>query len=124
MAQFPHKLLDSANRIELTEKHHTLNEVATFVQFLFYLKALISLGFNAVNKCAGDVQNPDRIEIEIRVRAERLLLTGVRRCHMTSWQVQDAKARFSEFLEASLKHGPQVVTRRGVETAGLVPIQE
>jgi len=43
---------------------------------------------------------------------------------MPSWQVQDAKARFSEFLEASLKQGPQVVTRRGVETAVLVPIQE
>jgi hypothetical protein len=36
---------------------------------------------------------------------------------MRSWQVQEAKARFSEFLEASLKDGPQVVTRRGVETA-------
>jgi antitoxin Phd len=40
------------------------------------------------------------------------------------WQVQDAKARFSEFLEASLKKGPQVVTRRGIETAVLVPIEE
>lgn len=43
---------------------------------------------------------------------------------MGSWQVQDAKARFSEFLEASLKEGPQVVTRRGVEAAVLVPIEE
>lgn len=41
---------------------------------------------------------------------------------MRSWQLQDAKARFSEFLEASLKQGPQIVTRRGVETAVLVPI--
>jgi prevent-host-death family protein len=43
---------------------------------------------------------------------------------MNSWQVQDAKARFSEFLEASLKQGPQIVTRRGVEAAVLVPIDE
>jgi antitoxin Phd len=43
---------------------------------------------------------------------------------MASWQVQDAKARFSEFLDATLKKGPQVVTRRGVETAVLVPIEE
>jgi antitoxin Phd len=43
---------------------------------------------------------------------------------MASWQVQEAKARFSEFLEASLKKGPQVVTRRGVEAAVLVPIKE
>jgi antitoxin Phd len=41
-----------------------------------------------------------------------------------SWQVQDAKARFSEFLEASINEGPQVVTKRGVETAVLVPIEE
>ena len=41
-----------------------------------------------------------------------------------TWQVQDAKARFSEFLEASLKKGPQVVTRRGVEAAVLVSIEQ
>lgn len=43
---------------------------------------------------------------------------------MNSWQLQDAKARFSEFLNAALKKGPQVVTRRGVETAVLVPMEE
>jgi len=43
---------------------------------------------------------------------------------MSSWQVQDAKARFSEFLDATIKKGPQVVTRRGIETAVLVPIDE
>ena len=43
---------------------------------------------------------------------------------MDSWQVQDAKARFSEFLEASLHKGPQIVTRRGVEAAVLVPVSE
>jgi prevent-host-death family protein len=41
-----------------------------------------------------------------------------------SWQVQDAKARFSEFLNATIKRGPQVVTRRGVEAAVFVPIEE
>lgn len=41
-----------------------------------------------------------------------------------AWQVYDAKARFSELLDTALKHGPQVVTRRGVETAVLVPIDE
>jgi prevent-host-death family protein len=41
-----------------------------------------------------------------------------------AWQVYDAKARFSEFLETTLKEGPQVITRRGVETAILVPIDE
>ncbi len=41
-----------------------------------------------------------------------------------TWQVQDAKARFSEFLEASLEEGPQIVTKRGVETAVLLPVSE
>jgi prevent-host-death family protein len=40
------------------------------------------------------------------------------------WPVQDAKARFSEMLEASAKDGPQIITKRGVETAVLVPIEE
>jgi antitoxin Phd len=38
--------------------------------------------------------------------------------------VQEAKARFSELLAASLKDGPQLVTKRGVEAAVLVPIEE
>lgn len=41
-----------------------------------------------------------------------------------TWQVQDAKARFSELLEMSLAEGPQVVTKRGVEAAVLVPIDQ
>ena len=40
------------------------------------------------------------------------------------WQVQEAKARFSEMLETSLTEGPQIVTKRGVETAVLVPIEQ
>ena len=40
------------------------------------------------------------------------------------WAVQDAKARFSELLEKAVKDGPQVVTRRGVAKAVLVPIEE
>jgi antitoxin Phd len=48
----------------------------------------------------------------------------IRRCSLASWQVQDAKARFSEFLNATVKKGPQVVTRRGIATAVLVPIEE
>ena len=37
---------------------------------------------------------------------------------------QDAKAHFSELLEASLTEGPQIVTRRGVEAAVLLPVQQ
>jgi antitoxin Phd len=43
---------------------------------------------------------------------------------MNNWPVQDAKARFSEFLETCLRDGPQVVTRRGAEAAVLVPVDE
>ena len=43
---------------------------------------------------------------------------------MKTWPVQDAKARFSEFLQASLTRGPQLVTMRGAEAAVLVPVQE
>jgi len=43
---------------------------------------------------------------------------------MRTWPEQDAKARFSEFLDACLVEGPQMVTRRGTETAVLVPVQE
>jgi len=40
---------------------------------------------------------------------------------MKTWPVQEAKARFSEFLDACLSDGPQMVTRRGTEAAVLVP---
>lgn len=43
---------------------------------------------------------------------------------MKTWPVKDAKARFSELLNACVSQGPQVVTRRGVETAVLVSIEE
>ncbi|MFZ2007404.1 MAG: type II toxin-antitoxin system Phd/YefM family antitoxin [Stellaceae bacterium] len=43
---------------------------------------------------------------------------------MSVWPVNDAKARFSELLEKSVTEGPQIVTKRGVETAVLVPIAE
>jgi antitoxin Phd len=43
---------------------------------------------------------------------------------MKTWQVQDAKARFSELLEDCLKDGPQLVTKRGVDAAVLVPVGE
>lgn len=43
---------------------------------------------------------------------------------MHSWPVQDAKARFSEFLDACLSEGPQLVTKRGAEAAVLVPVSQ
>jgi prevent-host-death family protein len=41
---------------------------------------------------------------------------------MKTWAVQDAKARFSELLEDCVREGPQLVRKRGVDAAVLVPI--
>jgi prevent-host-death family protein len=43
---------------------------------------------------------------------------------MKAWPVQDAKARFSELLVACEREGPQLVTKRGVKAAVLVPFEE
>ena len=40
------------------------------------------------------------------------------------WLIQDAKSRFSELLDTVLAEGPQIVTKRGVETAVILPIGE
>ena len=40
------------------------------------------------------------------------------------WPVQDAKSKFSEMLDTTLAEGPQIVTKRGVETAVLLPIEQ
>ncbi len=40
------------------------------------------------------------------------------------WPVQDAKSRFSELLETTLSEGPQIVTKCGVATAVLIPIEQ
>ncbi len=43
---------------------------------------------------------------------------------MATWQTQDAKARFSELLDTVATDGPQVISRRGVKTAVIVPIEQ
>ena len=43
---------------------------------------------------------------------------------MQTWPIQDAKARFSEFLDTCLAEGPQMVTKRGSEAAVLVRVDE
>jgi antitoxin Phd len=34
-----------------------------------------------------------------------------------TWQLQETKNRFSRVVENALSHGPQIITRRGVEVA-------
>jgi prevent-host-death family protein len=40
------------------------------------------------------------------------------------WQLQDAKNKFSEVVEEALKKGPQIITRRGVETVVVLSLAE
>jgi len=40
------------------------------------------------------------------------------------WQIQEAKARFSEMVERTLREGPQTVTRHGKPVAVLVKADE
>lgn len=41
-----------------------------------------------------------------------------------SWQIQEAKQRFSEVLRAVENDGPQIITRHGEEVAVVIDIDE
>ncbi len=40
------------------------------------------------------------------------------------WQLQDAKNRLSRVVDEALEEGPQVITRRGVETAVVLSMED
>ena len=41
-----------------------------------------------------------------------------------TWQLQEAKNKFSKVVEDALSEGPQIVTRRGVETVVVMSMDE
>ncbi|MEJ2628182.1 MAG: type II toxin-antitoxin system prevent-host-death family antitoxin [bacterium] len=41
-----------------------------------------------------------------------------------TWQLQEAKAKFSKVVKEAIQHGPQIITKRGVETAMLISIKD
>jgi prevent-host-death family protein len=41
-----------------------------------------------------------------------------------TWQLQDAKSRFSELVKKALADGPQLVTKRGVESVVVLSVKE
>jgi prevent-host-death family protein len=41
-----------------------------------------------------------------------------------SWQLQDAKARFSELVQKAIDEGPQAVTRHGKEVVVILSAEE
>lgn len=76
-----------------------------------------------VNRCrkgATGVRGPTKLPRRVKL----VITLVISNPAMQSWPVQDAKARFSEFLDKCLSEGPQLVTRRGAEAAVLVPAEE
>ncbi len=43
---------------------------------------------------------------------------------MATWQIQDAKSRFSEVIERARAEGPQTITRHGTARAMLLSIED
>lgn len=43
---------------------------------------------------------------------------------MQRWQLQEAKNRFSEVINKTLKEGPQMVTRHGIESVVIISVEE
>jgi len=41
-----------------------------------------------------------------------------------AWQIQEAKNKLSEVVEEAVHHGPQVITKRGVEVAVMLSYVE
>jgi prevent-host-death family protein len=41
-----------------------------------------------------------------------------------AWQLQEAKAKFSQLVQKALKEGPQTVTRHGEETVIVLSIED
>ncbi len=40
------------------------------------------------------------------------------------WQIQEARNELSEVVEEAIKHGPQVITRHGKETAVILSFED
>jgi prevent-host-death family protein len=73
-------------------------------------RSFISAEFDLLDKNGLPLYNLDRLD---------------RRCNMAHvWQLQEAKNKFSEVVEAALKKGPQIISRRGVETVVVLSLGE
>ena len=73
----------------------------------------------AVARGAADLQ-----PLEVDQSSHKISQNKRKSIMRKTWQVHEAKARFSEFLGASCREGPQIVTKRGVKTAVLLSIEE
>jgi prevent-host-death family protein len=41
-----------------------------------------------------------------------------------TWQLQEAKNKFSQVVDEAVRDGPQIITRHGVETAVVISIED
>ncbi|MFP4549133.1 MAG: type II toxin-antitoxin system Phd/YefM family antitoxin [Fidelibacterota bacterium] len=41
-----------------------------------------------------------------------------------AWQLQEAKAKFSKVINEAIQHGPQVITKHGVEKVLLISVED
>ena len=57
-------------------------------------------------------------KLEVPAKTSTLKMSG------PSWQLQTAKARFSEVFERARTEGPQRVTRRGKDAVVIVPAEQ
>ena len=64
-----------------------------------------------------------KLELESVIKVTSLKTSQKERI-MRQWPVQDAKAKFSEMLDASLEEGPQLVSKRGEPKAVLISVSE
>ena len=81
----------------------------------------LGIALNQIHANVARLENSkQRRRPEVRLVSTLVITRSV----MQTWPVQDAKARFSEFLETCLAEGPQMVSRRGAEAAVLVPLDE
>jgi len=49
---------------------------------------------------------------------------GLSSTRQKRWQLQEAKAKFSQVVDEMLDKGPQVITRHGKDIAALIPIKD
>lgn len=50
--------------------------------------------------------------------------TSMKRANKRSWQLQEAKAKFSELFRRARAEGPQYVTRSGREQVVVLPLEQ
>jgi antitoxin Phd len=50
--------------------------------------------------------------------------TSQEECMRKTWQIQEAKSKFSEVVDRALEEGVQVVTRRGKKAVVVMPYEE